>query len=59
MAKKAGYGRVISVRIATPRAKQLANIAKAKSTDTRKFRVSDLLRIATEEFVARHSQEAA
>jgi len=59
MAKKAGYGRVISVRIATPRAKQLAKLAKAKSTGARKFRVSDLLRVAAEEFLSRHSQEAA
>lgn len=59
MANKADYGRVISARIATPKAKQLAKLAKSKSTDSRKYRVSDLLRIAADEFLARHTQEAA
>ncbi len=59
MAKKATYGRVISARIATQKAKQLAKLAKSKSTESRTYRVSDLLRIAADEFLARHTQEAA
>ena len=59
MANNADYGRVISARIATPKARQLAKLAKAKSTPARKCRVSDLLRIAADEFLARHTQEAA
>ena len=54
MAKKAGYRRVISARFATPEARKLAKIAKA-----RRVRVSDMLRIAADELIARNSQEAA
>jgi len=54
MAKKAGYGQVISARFATPKARKLAKIAKV-----RRVRVSDMLRIAADELIARHSQEAA
>ena len=54
MAKKAGYGQVISARFATPKARKLAKIAKV-----RRVRVSDLLRIAADEFLARHTREAA
>ena len=59
MANKADYGRVISARITTPKAKRLAKLAKARSTSARKCRVSDLLRIAADEFIFRNSQEAA
>lgn len=59
MANRADYGRVISARIATQKAKQLAKLAKSKSTESRKYRVSDLLRIAADEFLARHTREAA
>ena len=54
MAKKAGYGQVISARFATPKARKLAKIAKV-----RRVRVSDMLRIAADEFISRNSQEAA
>jgi len=58
MANKATYGRVISARIATQKAKQLAKLAKSKSTESRTYRVSDLLRIAADEFLARHKEAA-
>ena len=58
MANKATYGRVISARIAPQKAKQLAKLAKSKSTGSRRYRVSDLLRIAADEFLARHKEAA-
>jgi len=53
MAKRSGYGQVISARFATPKARKLAKIAKV-----RRVRVSDLLRIAADEFLARHKEAA-
>ncbi len=58
-AMKRDYGRVISARIQAPAAKALAKIAKAKSTENRTVRVSDLLRDAANEYIAKHSTRAA
>lgn len=57
--KRSDYGRVISARITPQKAKALAKIAKAKSTENRTVRVSDLLRDAADEYIAKHSTRAA